>query len=128
MKIIGINGYTARDPDKGITHNSGAAWIENGRITAALDEERLSRTKNDKRFPFLSIDALLADQGTKPDFVALAHLSRHRFVGDMVRGYWKARRSATHPLFKAYLNSRLSDFPLRTLAQSQRHVPLGERT
>ncbi len=117
MNILGINGYTARYPDKGITHNAGAAWIEHGRIVAALDEERLSRKKNDKRFPFLSIQSLLDMQGKAPDFVAMAQLSRHRFVGDMVRGYWKAKRTARHPSFKSYLNSRLVDFPLRTLAQ-----------
>jgi carbamoyltransferase len=125
MKILGINGYTARDPDKGITHNSGAAWIEDGRITAAIDEERMSRNKNDKHFPFMTVDALLKVAGTKPDFVALAHLSRHRIVRDMVRGYWKARKTARHPLFKAYLTSRLIDFPLRTLGQvfTPRTVP-----
>jgi len=117
MKVIGINGYSARDPDKGITHNSGAALIEDGRIIAAIDEERLSRKKNDKTFPFMTVAALLEAAGTRPDLVALAHLSRHRFAGDMVRGYWKARRTAKNPFFKAYLNSRLSDFPLRTLGQ-----------
>jgi len=130
MKIIGINGYSARDPDKGITHNSGAAWIEDGRIIAAIDEERLSRKKNDKTFPFLAVDALLETAGARPDLVALAHLSRHRFASDMVRGYWTARKSAKNPLFKAYLNSRLSDFPLRTLGQifRPRTVPGGLRS
>lgn len=125
MNILGINGYTARDPDKGITHNAGSAWLDNGRIVAAIDEERLSRKKNDKRFPFLSIKALLDMEGKAPDFVALAQLSRHRFVGDMMRGYWKARRTARHPSFKSYLNSRLADFPLRTVTQmfSPRTVP-----
>ena len=117
MRIVGINGYTARDPDKGITHNSGATLVEDGRIVVAIDEERLSRQKNDKRFPMLALDAVLAQGGAKPDFVALAHLSRHRIVGDMVRGYWKARKAARNPFFRAYLSSRLSDFPLRTLGQ-----------
>ena len=75
MRIVGINGYTARDPDKGITHNSGATLVEDGRIVVAIDEERLSRQKNDKRFPMLALDAVLAQGGAKPDFVALAHLS-----------------------------------------------------
>ena len=110
MRIVGINGYTARDPDKGITHNSGATLVEDGRIVVAIDEERLSRQKNDKRFPMLALDAVLAQGGAKPDFVALAHLSRHRIVGDMVRGYWKARKAARNPFFRAYLSSRLSDF------------------
>jgi len=117
MIVLGINGYTARDPDKGITHNSGAAWVEDGRIVAAIDEERLSRKKNDKRFPFLSISALLEAQGRRPDHAALANLSRHRFVGTMMRSYLDARRNARHPRFRRYLESRLADFPVRTLGQ-----------
>jgi carbamoyltransferase len=117
MVIIGVNGHTAREPEKGITHNSGAAWLEDGRIVAAIDEERLSRQKNDKRYPLLSIRALTRASGPRPDFVALANFSRRHFAGDMVRSYWKARKLAKHPLYKSYLNSRIADFPLRTLGQ-----------
>jgi carbamoyltransferase len=117
MRIVGINGHTAREPNKGITHNSGATLIEDGRIVVAIEEERLSRLKNDKRFPTLALDAVLAEGEAKVDFVALAHFSRHRIVGNMVRSYWKARKTATNPFFRSYLNSRLSDFPLRALGQ-----------
>jgi len=117
MIIIGVNGHTARNPEKGITHNSGAAWLEDGRIVAAIDEERLSRVKNDKSYPLLSIEALTQTPGRRPDFVAVANFSRRHFAGDMVRGYWKARKLAKQPLYKSYLNSRIVDFPLRTLGQ-----------
>ena len=75
MIIIGVNGHTARDPEKGITHNSGAAWLEDGRIVAAIDEERLSRCKNDKSYPLLSIGVLTQTPARRPDFVAVASFS-----------------------------------------------------
>jgi carbamoyltransferase len=135
MNIIGVNGHTARNPEKGITHNSGAAWLEDGRIVAAIDEERLSRVKNDKSYPLRSIEALTQTSSRRPDFVAVANFSRRHFAGDMVRGYWQARKLAKQPLYKSYLNSRIVDFPLRTLGQilvprtlldSLRGLPNGE--
>ncbi len=135
MIILGVNGHTAREPEKGITHNSGVAWVEDGRVVAAMDEERLSRCKNDKGYPVRSLAALMQAQGRRPDFVAVANFSRRRFAGDVVRSYWQARKIAKHPLYKRYLNSRIADFPLRTLGQilkprtlpdSLRGIPNGE--
>lgn len=120
MIIIGVNGHSARYPEKGITHNSGAAWLEDGRIVAAIDEERLTRRKSDWRYPLLSIEALTTASRRRPDYAALANLSRRHFAGGVVRSYWKARKIAKHPFYKRYLNSRIVDFPTRSLGQMLR--------
>ena len=42
MRIVGLSAFY---------HDSAAALIEDGRIVAAVQEERFSRKKHDARFP-----------------------------------------------------------------------------
>ncbi len=42
MRVLGISAFY---------HDSAAALIEDGRIVAAAQEERFSRTKHDTRYP-----------------------------------------------------------------------------
>ena len=73
--ILGIWGYSADYP--GIAHDSGATLVVDGRVVAAVNEERFSRKKNDDRFPFQSVETVLAIGGVTTadvDVVALAGL------------------------------------------------------
>ena len=54
MYILGISAYY---------HDSAAALIHDGRIVAAVQEERLSRKKHDPRFPQQAIRCCLAQAG-----------------------------------------------------------------
>jgi carbamoyltransferase len=54
LRILGISAFY---------HDSAAALIEDGRITAAAQEERFSRTKHDSRFPVNAIRYCLAEAG-----------------------------------------------------------------
>ena len=66
MKILGIADGMV----------SGAALIENGRIAAAINEERLIRMKMAVGFPLNSICKVLEITQTDPsdiDYVAVAH-------------------------------------------------------
>ena len=47
----------------GLYHDSAAALLGDGRILAAVQEERLSRRKNDARFPERSIRSCLDQAG-----------------------------------------------------------------
>jgi len=68
MKILGIHDG----------HNAAAALLEDGRITFALEEERLTRIKNHSAFPSQAIRFLLAYTGTKPgDIDQFAFSSHH---------------------------------------------------
>ena len=49
-KILGISAFY---------HDSAAALIEDGKIISCIQEERISRNKNDHRFPSLSIKKIL---------------------------------------------------------------------
>jgi carbamoyltransferase len=60
MRILGISAYY---------HDSAAALIENGRIVAAAQEERFSRTKHDARFPEQAIQYCLETAGVDLDEV-----------------------------------------------------------
>ncbi len=50
MRVLGISAFY---------HDSGAALIEDGRIVAAVQEERLTRIKHDHAFPKRAIGAVL---------------------------------------------------------------------
>ena len=54
MKVLGIYDW----------HNCGASLVEDGKIVAALEEERLSRNKIEFGFPHRSIEAILDITGT----------------------------------------------------------------
>ena len=54
MYILGLSAYY---------HDSAAALIHDGRIIAAVQEERLSRRKHDARFPAMAINACLSEAG-----------------------------------------------------------------
>ncbi len=50
MRVLGISAFY---------HDSGAALVEDGRIVAAVQEERLSRVKHDSSFPERAIRSVL---------------------------------------------------------------------
>ncbi len=58
MKILGISAFY---------HDSAAAIVEDGIITAAAQEERFSRLKHDARFPFEAVKFCLETAGTSID-------------------------------------------------------------
>jgi len=60
MRILGISAFY---------HDSAAALIEDGRVTAAAQEERFTRKKHDAGFPLNAIDSCLAEAGTRLDGV-----------------------------------------------------------
>jgi carbamoyltransferase len=58
MKILGISAHY---------HDSAAALLVDGEPVAAVQEERLSRRKNDAGFPVLAIESCLAEAGLEPE-------------------------------------------------------------
>ena len=54
MNILGISAYY---------HDSAAALLQDGLITAAVQEERFSRKKHDARFPGQAITSCLSQAG-----------------------------------------------------------------
>jgi len=92
LNIIGISyGY----------HDSACCLLQNGRITAAAQEERFSRRKNDKAFPAAAFRYCLEQAGlTIADINCVAFyedpsqkLSRQLWMG-MLPGINPARRAA----------------------------------
>ena len=58
MKLLGISAHY---------HDSAAALVIDGVPVCAVQEERLSRRKNDAAFPLLAIDWCLDQAGLEPD-------------------------------------------------------------
>ncbi len=47
-------------------HNSASALIQDGKIVAAAEEERFTRIKNDRRFPYNAVNYCLEEGGINP--------------------------------------------------------------
>ena len=72
MIILGLHGFSAKSKTK--LHNTGVAITKNGKIIAAVDEERYSRIKNDGSFPFKSLEDIYKIANISPkniDIVAI---------------------------------------------------------
>ena len=68
MKILGIHDG----------HNSAACLVEDGVVIAALQEERITRSKNQFSFPYRAIEWVLESTGTDPgDLHRVAIHSKH---------------------------------------------------
>lgn len=67
--ILGINGGDKREDQRDVTniyhHDAAAALLVNGRLVAAVEEERLNRIKHSNCFPALAIDYCLRNVGAK---------------------------------------------------------------
>jgi carbamoyltransferase len=67
-------------PAQGVGHDTGVALVErDGRIVAAMSEERLSRVKMDGGFPFRALETVMRMGGVRPrdlDAVAVPFLNQ----------------------------------------------------
>ena len=67
--LIGIHGFSASSHQK--LHNTGVALIKDGEIISAIDEERLSRIKNEGSFPFKALEEICRINNLKVEDVEL---------------------------------------------------------
>ena len=70
MKILGIND----------AHNASACVVEDGVVRAALQEERLTRVKNEFCFPHRAVEWVLSETDTKPQDVDYVAMSSHHIT------------------------------------------------
>ena len=54
MRILGLSAFY---------HDSAAAFVQDGEIIAAAQEERFTRSKHDARFPHHALDYCLTEAG-----------------------------------------------------------------
>src|SRR5215471_3959032 len=90
MKILGISAHY---------HDSAAALVVDGIPVCAVQEERLSRRKNDAAFPLAAIEWCLEHAGLEPEdldavvFYERPLLKFDRILTTMLRAYPKSWRS-----------------------------------
>ncbi len=98
MIILGINDSHH--------HNSAASVLIDGNIVAAVEQERISRIKNDSAYPHQAIAEVLALAGVaehEVDGVALANLSRWQQRPYLDRFFRHvAQHAKTDPLIKQF--------------------------
>lgn len=87
MRILGIYGYSAKHPSLGARHNTCACFVVNGRIISVMEEERLTRIKNDTRYPHHAIHAVLEQAGEKPEHLAIVDAPRFSSLSDAINNH-----------------------------------------
>jgi len=110
-------------------HDAGAALLINGRIVAAINEERLTRRKLEVRFPRQAIAACLEIGGLKPDavqFVAACTSdiakTLSRVLPSTKEAYYQVRRRKAAPgawaSLKRYAKYRMTEWPPNALSRA----------
>jgi carbamoyltransferase len=98
MRILGISAHY---------HDAAAALLVDGVPVAAVQEERLSRRKNDAGFPLAAIDWCLASAGVEPAdldavvFYEKPMLKFARILTTVLRAFPRSRRAFTHAMRNA---------------------------
>ena len=116
MKILGISGHY---------HDSAAALVIDGLPVAAVQEERLSRRKNDAAFPIAAVEFCLDHAGLSPDdldaviFYERPTLKFDRVLTTLLQGYPRSWRS--YP--KAMKNMLGEKLWVRGLIASELGIP-----
>ena len=130
MNILGISCYF---------HDAAAALLRDGRLVAAVEEERFTRKKHDYEFPAHAIDYCLREglsrfepgaqgehklaRGFLPTIVRSRHWIAHETFRDALRGWCAqeadsvrayARTLAAHSPFKAATGAPPGDAPSST--------------
>src|SRR5262247_3923606 len=95
MNILGISAHY---------HDSAAALVVDGLPVCAVQEERLSRRKNDAAFPLLAIEWCLEHAGLEPDdldavvFYERPMLKFDRILTSALRAFPRSWRSFPHAI------------------------------
>ena len=116
MRILGISAHY---------HDAAAALVVDGLPVCAVQEERLSRRKNDPSFPLASIDWCLEEAGLQPDeldavvFYEKPMLKFERILTMALRGF--PRTAASFP--RAMQNSLGGKLWVKGIIASQLGVP-----
>jgi carbamoyltransferase len=106
-------------------HTAGAAIIKNGKVIAAISEERLTNNKNQSGTPVLSIAKVFDIAGITPGEVALAAISsRIRVTPDPGRVNDSLLFQVHMRLAPYFRDDRLIDWAVRFLS----HLPLRRDT
>ena len=98
MRILGISAHY---------HDSAAALLIDGVPVAAVEEERLSRRKNDASFPLAAIEWCLESAGLEPGdldavvFYEKPMLKFARILTTVLRAFPRSRRAFVHAMRNA---------------------------
>lgn len=117
-------------------HDAGAALLCDGRIAAAVNEERLTRRKLEVRFPHRAIGECLRLAGIAPagvDRVACCTSDVAKTIGRVFpsskEAYYQIRRRKSAPGFSAGLKKRckyiLTEWPGNGLTRSVSRMAIG---
>src|SRR6185369_14991867 len=116
MKILGISAHY---------HDSAAALLIDGEPVGAVQEERLSRRKNDAAFPINAVEWCLERGGIEPDeldavvFYERPMLKFERILTSALRAFPRSWRSFPH----AMKNTLSEKAWVRGIISSQLGVP-----
>ena len=116
--VLGLHGFSAAS--ERVMHDTGVALVRDGQVVAAINEERLSRKKNDGSFPWRALSTVLRQAGMHPEDIDLVAMPDEKPLWQMAMVLNSAARTfreAGVPVFRYVLDS------LRRTADLRRTVP-----
>ena len=109
MKILGIHDG----------HNASVALLEDGKIVAAIQEERLTRIKNHDTFPSQAVQHVLENKGLTPDDIDIIafngfHMPKNVTKEETLREFYESQS------VKTYIKRLIKRTPANSLYRSKR--------
>ena len=79
--VLGLHGFSAAS--KRVMHDTGVTLVRDGHVVAAINEERLTRKKNDGSFPRRALDTVLQMTRVGPEDIDLVAMPDERPLWQM---------------------------------------------
>src|SRR5947208_2436297 len=110
-------------------HDAGAALLVDGRLVAAINEERLTRRKLEVQFPYQAIRACLGMGGVSPDEVQIVAACTSDVAKTISRvlpatkeAYYQVRRRKADPgtasRLKSWAKYRMTEWPPNAVSRA----------
>lgn len=117
MLVLGLNGSFSRQDQRlvpgmaeHIFHDASACLIRDGRLVAAVEEERINRVKKTNRFPINAIKAVLGQVGAAPrDIDAIAFYLGEGFADSLLNAMYIRNRHVELKYSRQLLRESLFD-------------------
>ncbi|MEK6904607.1 MAG: carbamoyltransferase N-terminal domain-containing protein, partial [Nanoarchaeota archaeon] len=118
MKILGITS---------LIHDTGASLVEDGKITHAVNEERISRKKMHVGFPFQSLDYILKKAKNNIDYAACSDISPSDLFRRIKAAIFDPSLVHSNPYYTAKSMAMMTRWVYKTMRLYKHHQDVANR-
>ncbi len=123
MKILGINCN--------LLHDSGAALVVDGKLAAAVNEERFTRVKQQRGVPLRSVEAVLETLDIKPSELDCIHIVGYppvKKIAAFIKTFFRLLALLKFDLIRiSFSKDKFQSVVSRRMASSQGSINMAEK-